>query len=62
MRGTSEAEQRAYKRRNVVERSLNAIKQWRSLATCYDKLALTYRSAADLHTAVNRSALLGDRS
>ena len=28
--------------RNVVERSFNAIKQWRALATRYDKLALTY--------------------
>jgi transposase len=32
-----------YKRRNVVERSFNLGKQWRGLATRYDKLALTYR-------------------
>ena len=32
-----------YKGRNVVERSFNQFKQWRGLATRYDKLALTYR-------------------
>ncbi|MFF2030165.1 hypothetical protein [Arthrobacter sp. NPDC058192] len=29
----------AYKRRNVVERSFNTLKNWRSLATQHDKLA-----------------------
>ncbi|WP_280522840.1 IS5 family transposase [Rhodococcus zopfii] len=33
-----------YKGRNVVERSFAGIKQWRGLATRYDKLALTYRA------------------
>ncbi|WP_212744340.1 IS5 family transposase [Rhodococcus sp. Q] len=33
-----------YKGRNVVERSFAAVKQWRGLATRYDKLALTYRA------------------
>ncbi len=47
----------AYKRRNVVERSFNTLKQWRSLATRYDKLALTYRSAAVLHAVVIWSTL-----
>lgn len=37
-----------YKRRNVVERSFNLLKQWRGLATRYDKLAIVYRSAAVL--------------
>lgn len=37
-----------YKGRNVVERSFNAVKQWRGLATRYDKLALTYRAGAIL--------------
>lgn len=52
----------AYKRRNVVERSFNTLKQWRSLATRYDKLALTYRSAAVLQAVVIWSAalVLGD--
>ena len=39
----------AYKGRNVVERSFNHLKQWRGLATRYDKLATTYRSAVVLH-------------
>ena len=38
----------AYKRRNVVERSFNVFKQWRALATRYDKLALTYRGGVVL--------------
>jgi len=38
----------AYKGRNVVERSFNAIKQWRGLATRYDKLAVIYRGGAVL--------------
>ena len=31
-----------YKRRNTVERSFNRFKQWRGLATRYDKYAVTY--------------------
>lgn len=38
----------AYRGRNVVERSFNTIKQWRGLATRYDKLAIVYRGAAVL--------------
>lgn len=34
-----------YRRRNVVERSFAYVKQWRGLATRYDKLAITYRAA-----------------
>jgi len=37
-----------YKGRNVVERGFNEDKQWRGLATRYDKLALTYRGGAVL--------------
>jgi transposase len=37
-----------YKGRNVVERNFNDVKQWRGLATRYDKLALVYRGAAVL--------------
>lgn len=37
-----------YQHRNVVERSFNHVKQWRGLATRYDKLALTYRAGAVL--------------
>ena len=32
-----------YKGRNVIERRYCHIKQWRGLATRYDKLAITYR-------------------
>ena len=38
----------AYKNRNVVERSFALLKQWRGLATTFDKLAIVYRSAAVL--------------
>jgi transposase len=33
----------AYRGRNVVERAFNLIKNWRGLATRYDKHAVTYR-------------------
>lgn len=37
-----------YKGRNVIERSFNDHKQWRGLATRYDKLATVYRGAVVL--------------
>ena len=37
-----------YKGRNVIERSFNDHKQWRGLATRYDKLAVVYRGAVVL--------------
>lgn len=37
-----------YRCRNVVERSFNTVKQWRGLATRYDKFAIVYRGAAVL--------------
>lgn len=37
-----------YQKRNTVERAFNLFKQWRGLATRYDKLALTYRGGAVL--------------
>lgn len=33
-----------YRRRNVVERCVNKLKQWRSVATRYDKRASNYRA------------------
>ena len=42
----------AYKDRNVVERSFALNKQWRGIATRYDKLAITYRAAAVLHACI----------
>ena len=35
----------AYRRRNVVERCINRLKQWRGLATRYEKRAASYRAA-----------------
>lgn len=37
-----------YQGRNVVERSFNDHKQWRGLATRYDKLAALYRGGVVL--------------
>lgn len=37
-----------YRGRNTVERFFNRIKQWRALATRYDKHALVYRGGAVL--------------
>ncbi|WP_407929306.1 transposase [Jiangella alkaliphila] len=34
--------------RNVVERGFNQLKQWRALASRYDKLAITYRGGVVL--------------
>lgn len=42
-----------YKDRNVVERSFAWSKQWRALATRYDKLAITYRAGVTLNTILN---------
>ncbi len=38
----------AYKGRNIVERAFNRVKDWRGLATRYDKLATTYRGGVVL--------------
>jgi putative transposase len=54
----------AYKGRNVVERSFNDHKQWRGLATRYDKLAVTYRGRRrapvgdDLAAPIRKPALV----
>lgn len=37
-------DQATYKRRNVVERAINRLKQWRGLATGYEKRAVNYRA------------------
>ncbi|MFB6560770.1 IS5 family transposase [Streptomyces sp. NPDC056400] len=38
----------AYKQRNTVERCINKLKQWRGLATRYDKTATAYQAAPHL--------------
>lgn len=42
----------AYRGRNVVERGYSNFKQWRGLATRYDKLALTYRAGTVLRATI----------
>ncbi|WP_433665196.1 IS5 family transposase [Nocardia sp. CA-128927] len=49
-----------YKRRNVIERAFNKAKQWRAIATRYDKLALTYRAGFALALVIEWLKLLGD--
>jgi putative transposase len=43
-------DQTAYKGRNVIERSFNDHKQWRGIATRYDKLAVVYRGGIVLRS------------
>ncbi|WP_372510004.1 IS5 family transposase [Dietzia maris] len=49
-----------YKDRNIVERSFALAKQWRALATRYDKLAITYRAAVTLCAILTWLRRLGD--
>ena len=49
-----------YKGRNTVERSFNTSKQWRGLATRYDKLAIVYRGGAVLSAIMVWLRTLGD--
>jgi putative transposase len=49
-----------YKARNVIERGFNVTKQWRGLATRYDKLAIVYRGAAVLRAITLWLAHLSD--
>lgn len=37
-------DRRVYRGRNVVERCINRLKQWRAVATRYDKRAVNYRA------------------
>jgi transposase len=49
-----------YRGRNVVERRFNLLKQWRGLATRFDKLAIVYRSAVVLNAVVAWTQTLSD--
>jgi transposase len=40
----------AYRRRNVVERCFQRLKQFRAIATRYDRTALSYQAMIDLAT------------
>lgn len=46
--------------RNVVERAFTLAKQWRGLATRYDKLAVAYRRAVVLCAVLTWLNVLGD--
>lgn len=50
------------KGRKIVERNFNIFKQWRGLATRYDKLALTCRGGAVLWAISIGLTALGDTS
>ena len=50
----------AYRGRNVVERAFNLIKNWRGLATRYDKHAVVYRGGVILAAALMWLRTLGD--
>ena len=49
-----------YRNRNVVERRFAHLKQWRGLATRYDKLATVYRAAAVLNAVIAWTRHLSD--
>jgi transposase len=49
-----------YRHRNVIERNYSRIKQWRGLATRYDKHAVTYRAAVILNTVIAWTQHLSD--
>lgn len=49
-----------YKGRNVVERSFQRAKQWRGIATRYDKHNLNYRGGAVLNAVVRCLTQLRD--
>jgi transposase len=43
----------AYKHRNVVQRFYSRMKNWRGLASCYDKLAVVFRGSIVLAAIVD---------
>jgi transposase len=52
----------AYRGRNVIERAFNGFKNWRGLATRYDKHAVVYRGGLILAASLIWLADLGDTS
>ncbi|MDN5692513.1 IS5 family transposase [Micrococcus endophyticus] len=50
----------AYKGRNVIERRYAHLKQWRGLATRYDKYSIVYRAAVVLNAVLAWSKRLSD--
>jgi transposase len=45
-------DQAAYRRRNLIERAFSRIKDWRRIATRYDKLAVNFAAAVALAVTV----------
>jgi transposase len=45
-------DRRAYRRRNLIERMFCRLKDWRRIATRYDKLARNFRSAVALAATI----------
>lgn len=50
----------AHKGRNVIERQYAQLKQWRGLATRYDKYSTVYRAAVVLNAVIAWSKRLSD--
>lgn len=50
----------SYRGRNVVERAFCDLKQWRGLATRYDKHAIAYRAAVSLNAVITWTRQLTD--
>lgn len=50
----------AYRGRNVIERFFALAKQWRGIATRFDKLAITYRAGITLCAILTWIRLMGD--
>jgi transposase len=50
----------AYRGRNVIERFFALAKQWRGIATRFDKLAITYRAGITLCAILTWVRLMGD--
>lgn len=50
----------SYRGRNVIERQYGRIKQWRGIATRYDKHAIVYRAAVVLNAVIAWAKTLSD--
>lgn len=48
----------SYRERNIIERCINRLKQWRRVATRYEKLAANYLAAILLAASMHFANLL----
>ncbi|MFJ1753383.1 IS5 family transposase [Kitasatospora sp. NPDC088134] len=55
-------DRRAYKQRNTVERCINRLKNWRGLATRYEKTATVFRAGLHIAGIFVRSARRSERA